>query len=75
MQPFTTPAPGRTPAKKFGPNIVDREDYKMHILLREWKPGEFEILIERWMPETGWTSTQILADTVELERIRQVLGC
>ena len=69
MQKFTTPAPGRTP----GPNIVNREDYKMHVLLREWKTNEFEILIERWIPETGWESTQILVDDIELERIRNAL--
>lgn len=72
MQPYTTPHPGRTPAKH-GPNIVDRDDYKMHIVKTEWRPGEFEILIERWIPETGWTRTQILCDATEFARIVAVL--
>ena len=71
MQPYTTPAPGRTPP---GPNIVNRDDYKMHILKRQYSDGEWEILIERWIPETGWTRTQILCSTQELEKIQQVLA-
>jgi hypothetical protein len=75
MQPYTTPAPGRTPEKKKAePNIVNRDDYKMHVLKREYAVGEFEILIERWIPETGWTRTQILVDTDEVERLRLALG-
>lgn len=69
MQKYTTPAPGRTP----GPNIVDREDYKMHIVRREYAPNEYEILIERWIPETGWTRTQILCNTDELAKISQAI--
>lgn len=69
MQKYVTPAPGRTP----GPNIVNREDYKMHIVKRQYMPNEWEILIERWIPETGWTRTQILVDTDEIERIRLAL--
>ena len=65
MQKFTTPAPGR-PA---GPNIVNRDDYKMHILKRQYFDGEYEILIERWIPETGWTRTQILCDQMALTKI------
>lgn len=69
MQKYTTPAPGRTP----GPNIVNREDYKMHIVRREYAPNEHEILIERWIPETGWTRTQILCNTDELAKISQAI--
>ena len=69
MQPYVTPHPGRRP----GPNLVNRDDYKMHILKREFAPNEFEILIERWIPETGWTRTQILCDSHEIERIRLAL--
>lgn len=70
MQKYTTPAPGRTPPQ---PNIVNREDYKMHIMKREYAPNEYEILIERWIPETGWTRTQILCNTDELKKIRLAL--
>jgi len=69
MQPFVTPAPGRTP----GPNIVNRDDYKMHIVKRQYMPNEWEILIERWIPESGWTRTQILCDHQELAKIQDVL--
>jgi len=68
MQPYVTPQPGRT-----GPNIVDRLDYKMHILKRQYSDGEYELQIERWIPETGWTRTQILCDQAELNKIITVL--
>lgn len=69
MQRYVTPAPGRTPE----PNIVNRDDYKMHILKRQYADGEYEILIERWIPETGWTRTQILCDDHELKKIQAIL--
>lgn len=70
MQQPVTPKPGQTP----GPNIVNRDDYKMHILKREYAPNEYEILIERWIPETGWTRTQILCNKDELAKIIKVLA-
>ena len=70
MQRYVTPEPGRTP----GPNIVNRDDYKMHILKRQYHDGEYEIVIERWIPETGWTRTQILCDANELKKIQAVLN-
>ena len=57
-----------------GPNITNQDDYKMHILKRQYQDGEWEILIERWIPETGWTRTQILTDQIGLDKIRQVLA-
>ena len=73
MQQYTTPLPGRTPDKS-QPNIVNRDDYKMHILKRQYFDGEYEILIERWIPETGWTRTQILADRAMLQKIVDVIN-
>ncbi len=70
MQPHVTPAPGRTP----GPNIVNRDDYKMHIVKRQYFDGEYEIQIERWIPETGWSRTQILCSAEELSKIQAVLA-
>lgn len=70
MQRFVTAEPGRTP----GPNIVNRLDYKMHIVKREYAPNQYEILIERWIPETGWTRTQILCDSADLDKIIKVLA-
>jgi hypothetical protein len=69
MQEYITPLPGRP-----GPNIVQREDYKMHIVKRQYAPDHWEILIERWIPETGWTRTQILCDSEELNKIQRVLA-
>lgn len=57
-----------------GPNIVNQDDYKMHILKRQYQDGEWEILIERWIPETGWQRTQILTDQTGLDKICQVLA-
>ena len=70
MQRYLTPEAGRTP----GPNIVNREDYKMHIVKRQYQDGEYEILIERWIPETGWTRTQILCDAEDFAKILAVLS-
>ena len=70
MQPYTVLHPGRTP----GPNIVNRADYKMHIVKRQYRDGEWEILIERWIPETGWTRTQILMSQKEFDKSRSILA-
>jgi hypothetical protein len=69
MQPYVTPAPGRTP----GPNLVNRDDYKMHVLKRQYHDGEWEILIERWIPETGWQRTQLMLTTEEFDKFRAIL--
>jgi hypothetical protein len=69
MQEFVTPHPGRTP----GPNLVNRDDYKMHVLKRQYHDGEWEILIERWIPETGWTRTQLMLTTEEFNKFRAIL--
>lgn len=68
MQIPVTPRPGRTP----GPNLVNTDDYKMHVLKREYQNGEYEILIERWIPETGWTRTQLLLTKDQLEKFNEL---
>ena len=70
MQPYTTPHLGRTP----GPNLINTEDYKMHIVKAEYRPGDFEILIERWIPETGWTRTQLLLDQEHFDKVKSILS-
>lgn len=70
MQKYTTPHPGRIP----GPNLVNRDDYKMHVLKRQYHDGEWEILIERWIPETGWTRTQLLMDQKEFDKLKLILS-
>lgn len=69
MQPYVTPHAGRSQ-----PNIVNRDDYKMHIVKRQYHQGEYEILIERWIPETGWTRTQIMCNAQELVKIQQAIA-
>ena len=69
MQQYVTPHPGRTNR----PNVVDNDDYKMHILKRQYNPGEWEILIERWIPENGWSRTQILCNEQELNKIKEII--
>jgi hypothetical protein len=69
MQPYTVLLPGRTP----GPNLVNKADYKMHVVKRQYSDGEYEILIERWIPETGWTRTQLLMDQQQFDKLRQIL--
>jgi hypothetical protein len=56
-----------------GPNIVNMEDYKMHVLKREYQSGEYEILIERWTPESGWNRTQLLLTAEQLNKLRTTL--
>ena len=70
MQPYTVVHPGRSP----GPNLINTEDYKMHIVKAEYRPGDFEILIERWIPETGWTRTQLLLTRLQLEKLISLIA-
>ena len=56
--------------RRHGPNIIDTEQYKMHVLTREYQPGEWEILIETWAPEQGWATTQYLLTAAELKKFK-----
>jgi hypothetical protein len=56
--------------RRYGPNIIDTEQYKMHVLTREYQPGEWEILIETWTPEQGWATTQYLLAAAELKKFK-----
>lgn len=72
MQPYTVLHPGRTPRAQ--PNLVNTDDYKMHVLKRQYHDGEWEILIERWIPETGWQRTQLLMDQQQFDKLRAILA-
>ena len=63
-----------TAAPAPGPNLVNRDDYKMHILRRQYSDGEWEILIERWIPESGWERTQLLMSQSEFDVFRTILS-
>jgi hypothetical protein len=60
--------------RKYGPNIIDTEQYKMHVLKREYMPGEWEILVETWTPEQGWATTQYLLSAQELKKFKAEIG-
>jgi len=69
MQQYVTPHPGRT-----GPNLVNTDLYKMHCIKHEYSPDEFEILIERWIPETGWSRTQLMLSKAQLDKFQSILA-
>jgi hypothetical protein len=71
MQQYVTPAPGRTPAKG---NIVNRTDYKLDFNLTEFRPSEFVLTIETFIPEHGWISKQFFLTPDELVRVQSALN-
>ena len=56
-----------------GPNVVNTEEYKLHVLKRSYQPDECEILIESWTALDGWHTTQLILDTAELTKFREIL--
>lgn len=72
MQKYVTPHPGRTPPE---PNIVNREDYKLNFLVREFRPNEYQLSIEKFIPETGWTQQQFFLTETELNSIKEAIKC
>lgn len=56
-----------------GPNVVNTEEYKLHVLKRSYQPDECEILIESWTPKSGWHTEQLILDTDELIKFREIL--
>ena len=68
---YYTPAPGRTPPK---PNVVNRDDYKLDVKLREFKPLEYELTISRWIPEYGWQNYVYFIGTEELKAIQKEIN-
>ena len=62
-----TPQAGRTPPLA---NIVDREDYKLHISLKEFRDNEFHLTIAKYIPEHGWTTQNFFLTHNELDLIR-----
>lgn len=71
MQQYVTPHPGRTPADNY---IVDREDYKLSITLIEFRPGEFQLCLDKFIQESGWHNTQYFVTQTELNKIRSIIG-
>lgn len=70
MQPYVTPHPGRTPSA----NIVNRADYKLDIAVTEFRPEQFVLTIDKFIPEHGWCSQQYFLDAAELARVQSALN-
>jgi hypothetical protein len=70
MQRYLTPAPGRTPSA----NVVDRPDYKLNFQLTEFRPDEYLLSIEKFIPETGWCEQKFFLTQEELTSIRQAIN-
>jgi hypothetical protein len=60
--------------RKYGPNVIDTEQYKLHVLKREYMPGQWEILVESWTPELGWKTEQYLLSAEELKKFVAEIG-
>jgi hypothetical protein len=71
MQPYVTPAAGRTPVSNM---IVDREDYKLSVTLTEFRTGEYQLCVDRFMQDSGWNNTQLFITETELNQIRRILN-
>lgn len=54
-------------------NIVDEEHYKLDVRLTELRNENFQLTIERWIPETGWTKLELFLTLPELHRIQKSL--
>jgi hypothetical protein len=71
MQKFVTPHPGRTPAQKG--NIVNREDYKLDVQVKEFRQNQYVLTIDSFIPEHGWISKQYFLTPEELVRVQHAL--
>ncbi len=70
MQPYITPAPGRTPSA----NVVNRPDYKLDIRLSEFRQNEYLLAINKFIPETGWCEQKFFLTQEELACIQDVIN-
>lgn len=52
-------------------NITDEEHYKLDVRLTKPEHTEYQLTIERWIPETGWTTLQLFLTEKELTNIRR----
>jgi hypothetical protein len=55
-------------------NIVDEEHYKLDVRVTELRNENFQLSIERWIPETGWTKLELFLTDAELKRIQKALS-
>jgi hypothetical protein len=55
------------------PNITDEEHYKLNVRLTELRNENWQLEIERWIPENGWTKLELFLTMAELERFQQAL--
>ena len=59
---------------RHGPNIVDDDDYRLHIRKIAVATGVWTLDIEQWAAGHGWQTLQLTVTDDEIERIRQQLA-
>ena len=72
MQKFTTPAPGRTPAR-WKANVIDTLNYKVNVKLTELRNENWHLEFETWTPEHKWVHRELFLTMEELERFQQAV--
>lgn len=75
MQRYVTPHPGRTPVKQTGlGNVIDEEHYKVNVRLTELRNENWQVEIETWIPEQGWSKKELFLTLDELRRLHHALA-
>lgn len=69
MQPFVTPAPGRTPGY-----IINKDWYRLQVTVNELPDGQQHLKIRRWAPEMGWRLTELFLTPDELALFKQAIN-
>jgi hypothetical protein len=70
MQPYTTPAPGRTP----GPNVIDNLNYKVNVRLTALRNETWHVEFDTWTPEHRWVHRELFLTAEELQRLQKALS-
>ena len=74
MQQYVTPHPGRTPPPKPLGNVIDEEHYKVNVTLTELRNENWQVEIETWIPENGWSKKELFLTVEELRRLHHALA-
>ena len=57
------------------PNIIDNSTYKLDVQVT-WlphPPGQYQVVIARWIPEHGWDETELFLSEQELDNLKQAI--
>ena len=57
-------------------NIIDNSTYKLDVQLTwlPYTPGQWQLVILRWIPEHGWTETEYYLSDEELKAFQKALN-